>query len=62
MDYQRFIDNLARQAEENPVVAMGVAAGLVTALTQLMNANTNRRKARTWDRETMRREMKDRKR
>lgn len=55
----RFIANLQRQAEENPVLAMGVAAGVITSISQLMNANTSRRNSRAWDRETIRRAMKD---
>jgi hypothetical protein len=55
----RFVKNLKRQAEENPVVALGVAAGLITAISQFMNASSNAKNARSWDRETARRTMKD---
>lgn len=54
-----FINNLKRQAEENPVLALGVAAGLISAIGKLINANSNARNAKSWDRETMRRAMKD---
>lgn len=55
----RFIENLKNQAEDNPVLALGVAAGLITAISQLLNAGNNARNSRSWDRETMRRAMKD---
>lgn len=55
----RFIENLQRQAEENPVLAMGVAAGLITAISKLMDSRTSARNSTTWRREEMRRELKD---
>lgn len=55
----RFLENLKNQAEENPVFALGVAAGLITAISQLVNASSNKQNARSWDRETARRAMKD---
>jgi hypothetical protein len=55
----RFLENLKHQAEENPVFALGVAAGLITAISQLVNASSNKQNARSWDRETARREKKD---
>lgn len=55
----RFFENLKRQAEENPVLAMGVTAGLITAISQLINASSGSRNSRSWARETARREMKD---
>jgi hypothetical protein len=44
-----FLENLKRQAEANPIVALGVAAGVVSAITHLMNASS-------WKREVARRE------
>ena len=52
---KRFMDNLKNQAEENPVFALGVAAGLITAISKLMDASSNAKNARSWDRETARR-------
>lgn len=59
MDNRRFVDNLARQAEENPVLALGVAAGLITAITKLIGAGTDASNARAWKKEVARRAMKD---
>lgn len=56
---ERFIDNLKHQAEENPVLAMGVAAGLVTATSKLIDALTNAKNANAWKQEVARRAMKD---
>lgn len=56
---EKFLENLKAQAEDNPVLAMGVAAGLLTAFSKFMEANTNARNAKTWRREEIRREMKD---
>lgn len=50
-----FIDNLKRQAEENPLVAMGVTAALITAIGKLINANSNSRNSRAWAQEVERR-------
>jgi hypothetical protein len=55
----RFLENLKHQAEENPVFALGVAAGLIGEISQFMNASSNAKNARSWDRETARRAMKD---
>lgn len=51
----RFIENLKNQAEENPVLAMGVAAGLITAISQLMNSTTNKKNSKAWAKEVDRR-------
>lgn len=59
MSNNDFIDNLKRQAEENPILAMGVAAALITSISKLMNASSSRMNAKAWDRETIRRTMKD---
>jgi len=44
----KFLENLKREAEENPIVALGVAAALVGAVTQLMNSSS-------WRKEVLRR-------
>jgi len=54
-----FFENLKRQAAENPIVALGVAAGLVTAVAKFMEANTESRNAKVWAREVNRRAAKD---
>jgi hypothetical protein len=51
----RFLENLKREAEENPVLALGIAAGLITAISQLMNASANKRNSASWQREVDRR-------
>lgn len=59
MNTDRFLQNLMHQAEENPVIVMGVAAGLLTALSKLIGASNESRNSRTWRREELRRERKD---
>lgn len=54
-----FLENLKREAADNPVVALGVAAGLITAISQLLNASVKKSNARDWKREVRRREAKD---
>ncbi len=56
---EKFLENLKAQAEANPVLAMGIAAGLLTAIGKLVEANTNAQNAKSWRRETRRRELKD---
>lgn len=50
----KFLENLKRQAEENPMVAMGVAAAIITAVTKFMDSSS-------WRAEVKRREKKDKK-
>lgn len=52
---EKFINNLKRQAAENPVVALGIAAALLTAMSKVMDSNTSRVSARTHAREVDRR-------
>lgn len=52
MDTERFLTNLQHQAEENPVLALGVAAGLLTAMSKLVNSVA-------WKQEVRRRNLKD---
>jgi hypothetical protein len=51
---------LKRQIEENPLVAAGIGAALLQAAAKLMNANTQRKNSKTWDREVRRRERTSR--
>jgi len=55
-DYERFKTNLKRQVEENPVLSIGVFAAAATAVAKLVEASTERQRAKTWDREVRRRE------
>lgn len=54
---KKYIDNLKRQAEENPVLALMAVAALFTATSKLMDANTARQSARTHALEVNRRIM-----
>jgi hypothetical protein len=51
---------LKAQIEENPLVAAGIGAALLTGAAKLMNANTQRKNSKTWDREVRRRERTSR--
>lgn len=57
----KFVNNLKRQAEENPVLAVVVGAGLVTATSKLVSAVSDSRNSRAWAKEVARRTMKDKK-
>lgn len=54
-----FLENLKRQAAENPIVALGVGAGLITAISKLIDSNTESKNAKAWQREVNRRAAKD---
>lgn len=54
-----FLENLKREASANPVVALGVAAGLITAIGKLVDATTDASNAKAWKREVARRAAKD---
>jgi hypothetical protein len=54
----KFIENLKRAAEKNPLFAVGAGAALVTATSKLMDANTARSYARTHALEVARRVAK----
>jgi hypothetical protein len=54
----RFINNLKHQAEENPVLAMGVAAALITAVSKLIDSSSNARNSKAWAQEVARRDRK----
>lgn len=55
----KFIDNLKTQAEENPVLALGVAAALITAVSKLIDSGATAKNSRAWQQEVARRTMKD---
>jgi len=48
--------NLKRQIQEQPLVAAGIGAALLSGAAKLLNANTGRKNAKTWRREVKRRE------
>lgn len=54
MDTDRFIQNLIRQTEDNPVLTLGAAAALLASTSKLVNAVA-------WKKEVNRRARKDRK-
>lgn len=45
-----------QQIVDNPLVAAGVGAALLSGAAKLMNANTRRKNANTWQKEVRRRE------
>lgn len=53
--FKRFGNNLKTQAEANPIMALSVAAGLLMAVSKLIDANTARGNAKAWQREVDRR-------
>jgi cytochrome b len=54
-----FLNNLKRQAEENPVLALGVGAALITAISKLIDSGATARNSNAWKQEVARRAMKD---
>lgn len=52
---RKYIDRLKAEAEENPLLALAVGAAAVTAVTKLVNASTEHRNSRTWEKEVDRR-------
>lgn len=46
---------LKKQIEDNPLVAAGIGAALLTGAARLMNANTARKNSNTWKKEVNRR-------
>ena len=54
---KRFIDNLKRQAEENPLMAIAIGTAAVAAATKLIQASTEHKNSATWAKEVERRRM-----
>jgi hypothetical protein len=54
---KKYLDNLRRHAEENPLGAAAIAIAAIAALTKLMQANTERNNSKTWSKEVDRRRM-----
>lgn len=55
----KFLDNLKHQAEENPVLALGIAAGLITSISKLIDSGATLKNSNAWKKEVTRRAMKD---
>ena len=53
-----YVENLKRQAEENPLAALGVGAVALTAVSKLLQAVNDRNNSRTWAKEVERRRVK----
>jgi len=55
-----FLENLKRQAAENPAAALAITAGLIGAISQLMNASANKKNSVAWQKEVNRRDRMSR--
>jgi hypothetical protein len=51
----RFLENLKTEVEDNPLLAMGIAAGLLTAVSKLANTGIDAKKSVDWSKEIDRR-------
>lgn len=56
MKFEFDTTNLKKQIEEQPLIAAGLAAGLLSGVSKLINAGVNARNSKTWRREVKRRE------
>ena len=54
-----FLQNLKHQAEQNPMLALGVGAAVMTVITKLISASVDAKNSRAWAQEVARRSMKD---
>lgn len=54
-----FVANLKRQAEENPVVALGIAAAVLTAVGKFIDAAGHARGSNAYARDVARRVRRD---
>jgi len=52
---------LKEQAEDNPLIAAGIGIALLNGVAKLMQANTQRKNSKTWNREVRRRETSSKK-
>jgi len=53
-----FLESLKRQAIENPIVALGVGAALITAMSKLVDSTSDSRNSKAWAKEVERRNRK----
>lgn len=56
---ETFLQNLMRQAEQNPIVALAAGAAVLTAVTKFFGMSVEARNSRVWAKEVARRTMKD---
>ena len=56
---ETFLQNLKRQAEENPIAALAVGAAVLTTITKLLGTTVDAKNSRVWAQEVARRTMKD---
>jgi hypothetical protein len=56
---ETFLQNLKRQAEENPIAALAVGAAVLTTITKLLGTSVDVKNSRAWAQEVARRTMKD---
>lgn len=54
-----FLNNLKRQAEENPMIALAVGGAVLTAVTKFFKAGIDAMNSRAWAKEVSRRAAKD---
>jgi hypothetical protein len=54
-----FLENLKRQATENPMLALAAGATVVTVITRFIGAGIDARNSHAWAKEVARRSMKD---
>lgn len=57
---KEYLEELKYQVRTNPLPTAAVGAGLIIAISKLINANTERQNAKTWAREVERRRMNTR--
>jgi hypothetical protein len=54
-----FLNNLRTQAEENPMLALGIGTAVVAAATRFLGAGVDMKNSRAWAKEVNRRSAKD---
>lgn len=53
-----FLEKLKLQAQENPILALGIAAALITTISKFVDSSASSKNAASWERETKRRDRK----
>ncbi len=61
MKFEFDTTNLKKQIEEQPLVAAGIAAAVLSGASKFVNAYVNTRNSKTWRREVKRREKNSKK-
>jgi hypothetical protein len=54
-----FLENLKRQAIENPMMALAVGGTVLAIVTKFLNVGVDMRNSHAWSKEVARRAMKD---